>query len=82
MRARLVVAGALLCLLATIPLLSGCGGGDTLSADGVAKAADATVARGGAKIAVQSQADVPGAGQLTLTGGGAVDARARTGSTP
>lgn len=77
MPARLLVG--LLLLLVAIPLLSGCGGSDTISADAIAKAADATVAKGGAKIAIQSQVDQTGTGPLTLSGDGAIDSKTRTG---
>lgn len=79
MSARPLVA--LLALLAAIPLLTGCGGGtDTLSSAAVAKAADATVAKGGTRISLQSDATFPGgAGQLKMSGEGVVDGRTQQG---
>jgi len=78
MRSRLPLV--LLALLAALAVLAGCGGaGATFSAEDLAEAVDTTVAKGGAKIAIESQATLPGTGQLTISGGGAIDARAQRG---
>jgi len=74
---------ALLAVLAAIPLLSGCGGdsdSDTLSSEAVAKAAEATVAKGGTRISLVSDATLPGgAGELKMTGEGVVDGETQQG---
>jgi len=70
---------ALLAVVIALPVLSGCGADDTLSPEAVASAADATVAKGGAKIAMELNATLPGADKLTMSGEGAVDTRTRRG---
>lgn len=70
---------ALLTALVALPVLSACGTEDTLSPGAVARAADATVAKGGAKIAMELNATLPGAGKLTMSGDGAVDSRTQRG---
>lgn len=74
---RLLVA--LLAVLVALPVLSGCGSEDTLSPEAVASAADATVAKGGTKIAMEVEATTPGVGKLRMRGVGAMDTRTQRG---
>jgi hypothetical protein len=70
--------GALLLVLAAVPVLAGCGS-DDLRAEGVAKAAEATASKGGAKVALRQTVTAPGRGTISTRGAGVVDAQARKG---
>jgi len=70
---------ALLAALLAIGVLSGCGSSDSLSSEAVARAADATVAKGGTKISIASDSVLPGGGQLTMSGEGAVNTKTQQG---
>ena len=67
-----------LMLLAAAPVLSGCST-DSLTAQGIAQAAETTSAKGGAKVAVTQTMTIPGAGAMTMTGDGVVDSKRRVG---
>jgi hypothetical protein len=68
-----------LCLVAAIPLLSGCGGGgESLSPEGVARAATATESKGGTKISMEQSVGIPG-GTLKFKGEGVIDSKSQKG---
>ena len=69
---------ALLVVLAAIPALAGCGS-DDLSAEGVAKAAQATASKGGAKVSLRQTFTAPGSGAISMSGAGVVDTQTRKG---
>jgi hypothetical protein len=77
---RLRRLAALLALLAAIPVLAGCGSDAVLTSDAVADAADRTVSRGGAKLAIAQSISIPGqAAPLRMTARGVADPKARQG---
>ena len=63
-----------LLLLAAAPLLSGCST-ESLTAQGIAQAAEKTSAKGGSKIAIRQTTTIPGAGGIEMTGDGVIDSR-------
>ena len=67
-----------LMLLAAAPVLSGCST-DSLTAQGIAQAAETTSAKGGAKVAMTQTMTIPGAGAMKMTGDGVVDSKRRVG---
>ncbi len=68
----------LIAVLAAVAALAGCGS-DVPSAEGIAEAADATAAKGGAKVSLQQTFASPGSETLSMSGGGVIDSQTRTG---
>ncbi len=69
---------ALVLVLVAVAALVGCGS-DVPSAEGIAKAADATASKGGAKVSLQQTFAPPGSESLSMSGGGVIDSQKRTG---
>jgi predicted small secreted protein len=67
-----------LMLLAAAPVLSGCST-DSLTAQGIAQAAETTSAKGGAKVSMRTTTSIPGGGALQMTGDGVIDSKRRAG---
>ena len=67
-----------LMLLAAAPVLSGCST-DSLTAQGIAQAAETTSAKGGAKVSMRTTTTIPGGGALKMTGDGVIDSKRRVG---
>ena len=70
---------SLLCLVACAAGLTGCGG-DTLSFDPVASAADKTVDTNSARVALTATMNVEGVGGMAFSGAGIYDGRTRSGA--
>jgi hypothetical protein len=68
-----------LLLLAAAPALSGCST-DSLTAQGIAQAAETTSAKGGSKVSMRTSTTIPGGGgALEMSGDGVVDSKRRIG---
>jgi hypothetical protein len=67
-----------LMLLAAAPALSGCST-DSLTAQGIAQAAETTSAKGGAKVSMRTTTTIPGGGALEMSGDGVFDSKRRIG---
>ena len=67
-----------LMLLAAAPLLSGCST-DSLTAQGIAQAAETTSAKGGTKVSMRTTTTIPGGGALEMSGDGVIDSKRRVG---
>jgi hypothetical protein len=69
---------ALAALVASVALAVGCGG-EELSPESIAQAADATIEAGGARVALKATITAPDGHRLPLTGKGVMDARGERG---